>query len=587
MINSVSTDINKQGIFLNGTPFGCTYPSFFSASDPYNTSLRIHSRKIFIPALDVVSSVSNPFLTLPVSFGGGVAILWRDEEAFFAGEDFLIQDNKLTWINENISLTSSNSLIIFGPANSYTAKAFTIEIIDMENPSYFNNSLQTIQLEANGRGNDYFPYNQNSIYLTVDRDVKKPGIDYIYSSLDKKITWIGSSPLTTSNKVRIFYYNLFPTTPYRLGESLVRIQKPVSFVGSPPSSFSLVASLNPFLSNASNVFQNSKKKIDGDAYSFAFPSLKWNNTNSPLTSGDHLDISYFRSLLALFGFFNEQKTGPQFSIIGSGTYAGMFRTHITTLPVKKQLGFLYHNGILAIGDYYDAIDNNPGTHIPSNPQFFFDPSDKHSLIWNPNAYLPAININLSDPSVDSFEWRGFSDSLSGNSMRVEYWKGWGGTGSTKTLTSPIVVPEKAIAFYNGVAQFQAFNEFSFDVTNTILSLSVDSPADPDDDIVLWGFTDESYAEFWDFINIQTTLNGSTVSSTLFPPLLAFWGQGESLALTRPIKDPNKTFLFINGVLANKNDYSFDSTGAILTNVGLNTINGPTSGDPDNIMLISF
>lgn len=579
-INGIVVDISPYGITISGTPLGGTRPNIGDIGDPLSL-LRIHARKI-----DIVSPVSasgSSIFISPVVMGGNKAVIWIDEEAFFIGEDFLLDGNKIKWINASYSIAPGQEIVIFGPANDYTEKAFTFEVPDMEDTFIFDSLNQKIRLRANGRGLDHMPYNIKSIYLIVDGKTYIPNVDFTYNAPTGEITWINVVPLSSLNKVRVMYYNLSPTYPFRLGDALIRFTENIG--PGPTTSIPIVASVSPILANASNILLNTDRKRDLFDYKFNSGglSISWISPDTTLVNTDKVDISYFRDLLNLFGFFTEIITGPAFSV-----NAGNYETTVSNFPVEASKGLLFHNGLLCVGPTYDAVNGNLATTAADVPtQYSFSGS---TLIWDPDARTPVLHINQYDATEDVFVWNGFTDRQSRDYIRTEYFKGTA-LGPTKTLS--IVSNDlenvdalKTIVWYNQVAYFKEFGEI--DVTGTKLAtITLQAPSgyttpDSDDDIVVMFFTNSSYADFWKFQPLQ-----KAGAYTLFPPLMTYWGNTQSVALPIPVSDPDRTMLFIDGVKANPDQYQLDPTGSILTNLTMGNIDGPTSSTPSNIMLVHF
>jgi len=584
-INGIVVDISPYGITISGTPLGGTRPNIGDIGDPLSL-LRIHARKIDITT-PVSASGSNVFIS-PVVMGGNKGIIWIDEEAFFVGEDFLLDGNKIKWLNQSYSIAPGQEILLFGPANDYTEKAFTFEVPDMEDTFIFDSLNQTIKLRANGRGLDHMPYNIKSIYLIVDGKTYIPNTDFTYNAPTGTITWINANTLSSLNKVRVMYYNLFPTYPFRLGDALVRFTEAIG--PGPTTSIPIVASVSPILANASNILLNTDRKRDLFDYKFNSGglSISWISPDTTLANLDKVDISYFRDLLNLFGFFTEILNGTQFST----NLAGDYETVVTNFPVETPKGLLFHNGLLCVGPLYDAVNGSLATTAADIPtQYSFS---GNTLIWDPDARVPSVNLNQSDPDEDVFVWNGFTDRQSRDYIRMEYFKGTSlPSGPVKTLSIlsndlENVDAMKTIVWYNQVAYFKEFGEIDVSGTKlatiTLLGPTGYTAPDSTDDIMVMFFTNESYADFWKFQGIQKAGVGSY---TLLSPLLTFWGNNQSVALPVPVSDIDRTMLFIDGVKADPRQYQLDPTGSILTNLTLGNVDGPASATPSNIMLVHF
>ncbi len=307
-VNGLIIDISPLGITVGGAPFGATRPNLGLLLTEKSGDLRIYVRQAIITT-PVSASGHNTF-TSPVSFGSDICIISINGVTYIPSVDYKINGHTVTWKDTNKTIHPEDEVVLFGPANDYTANAFTIEVLDMQNELVFNDGDQTIRLTANGLGDNFFPFKEDAIYIVKNGSTYAPGTSFTYDPLTSLITWSDTTDLTVDDLVFVYYYNLYPTSPFRLGEALIRFQQPVTVVDDlPPNSFNLGSTVSEILANASNVFLNTLREVDLENYQLIYPSIVWRNGVLALKDGDELDVSFFRDVTKRFSFFNDALPG--------------------------------------------------------------------------------------------------------------------------------------------------------------------------------------------------------------------------------------------------------------------------------------
>lgn len=537
-INSFIVDISKDGIQGSGGIYGTYSPQLgnLAIANLQENRLRINTRRVFLQT--TISASGFNYFTIPVTFGFNKAVIYVNGKLYLPNKDYIIQFNTVIWKNLDISLTPSDEVIVWGPANEYTANAITFEYVNLKDLLVYSGSGNTINLKANGGDNIFFPYSTESIWLFINGDSYIPGssYDYDYNPATKTLTLHAAAhPVIDPNndEIFMFYCNLLETQPFRLGDALTRFQEDTG-----SSNISLTNPIKSELINSANIFLNKTRANIGENYSFKFPLLKWDQSSDmPYASGDVMDISYFADLEFGVNMYNEVILGNNFtrnSIGGTVT--------VSNLPVEDKKGLLFANGILSVGPVYDNV----------SPTYKDYELSGTTLNW---IGEPSIADTVDNDIVNAYKfiWSGFGDIFSKQYIGLKYVQ-----NNTVSHTLPNIADlSKVIYFLNGQAKFFQQGELTVTAGNPATVNLVGAPVLTDAHIVLLYFTQFSYANLWKFQAIN--------------PILT-WTEGSSVTLDKPAKNLDTTFVFINGVRAIPGvDYDLSSSGNGIRNLSMGNI----------------
>ena len=536
-INNISSDIGFEGITIGGIPFGGTRQAGGSVvgSNVGIEEIVLIARQVQRTA--TISSGANSSIPLPVSFGKQKFIISVDGKSYCPGVDFVPNASGATWINTNLSIPTSSSMVVWGPANDYTADLLTIESINM-NSGKFNAGSQTIQLDGNG---GYNADGNDSIYLIVNGFTAIPS-DYAVGG-NGLISWNGTT-LTTSDTVFAYYYNKAVSQPYRLPVAQTRLSFSPSAA---QTQFSLSALPRAVNAGAAQMVVDSVRQVYGKDFSIEYPKLKW--FGSAFTGSEYIDLSYIRDVSYLPNIFSDTLVNTSITPGPGGT----LQIPISNAPIKPELGLFTINGDLMVGDIYSKITMN-GSNIFS-PEFI---RTGNNINYNPEARLPRFDLGVDDELVYS----GFLDASSASGLKIEYFQGYSsGGGSVKTLQHTPADTSKVIVWASGRAYFTLHKPL--DQPEVVVSgnqvqltpLLDELPADPLMDIVILYFTDASLAAQWKLELL------SFVPST--------WDLGATIGnLSKPVSAVGNTFLFTNGQREKPENYQAVNNGYSLKNLSL-------------------
>lgn len=531
-INNISSDLGFEGITIGGVPFGGTRLAGGSVSGGAGVGIEdivLIARQVTRSA--TISSGGNPFIPLPVTFGKNKFVMAVDGKLYCPGTDFIITSSGASWINSNVSIPTNVDVVVWGPANEYTANLVTIESVNM-NGAKFNALAQTIQLDGVG---GTVVDGKDSLYLVVDNDLAAPA-DYEVDG-NGLISWQGTA-LSTLNNVFAFYFNKASSVPYRLPIAQTRILiQPTAG----QTEFTLTAVPRAVNAGAAHMIVDAFRQVYGKHFSIEYPKLKW--FGSAFSGSEQLDISYIRDVSSLPGAFTDSTSTASISVGPGGQYV----IPTSNTPIKAELGLFTINGDLVISETY--------SHITMNGVNVFSPEvvrSGNTLVYNPTARLPRYDIALDDELVYS----GFTDAGSANGLKIEYFQGFTGSSQNYTLQSTPADASKVVMWVNGRAYFPLGGDVAVVGAQVGPTAQMNYiPADPLADVVILYISDPSLAAQWNI----TALSIAT----------ATWAPGASIGtLTKPITDKNSSFLFTNGQREDPSKYGLSNSGYSLQNTSL-------------------
>ena len=559
MINGVLIFLDSSGIIETGYAAGTNDPGLDTTSG--STTLKIHAVKLYVPVGSTVPAGSR--LLMPVAFGYNKLILYVDGKAYFPEVDFTVEGNVIRWGVGQVTITDVSNVIAFGPANRYTAQAFTLEVPVMANPLIFDSATQTIRPNPPGEGTK--PYNQDSIYLFLDGESYLPNIDFTYDFGNNVITWINQSiVLTVNSDIKLAYYNRVVTSPFILGDVLYRIL--VTADQDHQASFTIAAVPKTTLLNSSNIFYNGNRYTNLTDYTVSFFNYNINSFNpsllipdtgslySDLLTNGIVDISYFRDNLVnnLLVVLNQILVAT-----GTSLFDPINLQPATVLidPIKT---LVFLNGLYAYGQTYDNISDITNVTLtpPTDPrivaveaQYILNTSNNSvvSLTWNSDdtSRTPSLVIETDDV----LQLTAFADELSVASINIEYFQRDSNTSSPVFTLLSNIKQDKVIVFYNGEALFQEFDQFTTGGILNANELQINYPTEvPEiqtDEIAIMYIKDDSYSVLWKF---DVIYDDNTVNAEIDA------GSSTHLVLEYPLNDPNLSMLFVNGVRIPNNRY---------------------------------
>lgn len=488
MLNSFLVDISKEGIKGSGGLFGTFSPQIGEVqSQQANNNPSISIRKIQVP--QTVSALTNPDFIIPISFGSDKVIIWVNKKLFIIDEDYRVAGTKVTWLNTEISITTSDEVVLWGPSNAFSANLITFERYNLKDSSVYNASELTLKSGLVDPG--LFPFSQDASFLFLNGDCLRTVNDYTYDSVTKKYILTNAlNPLT--DRVFSFYCNLKPSGDYRLGESLVRLKKTDGNLN-----VSLTSPVNSELKEESHVFHNGGRAVYAKNYAIRYPLLKWDNTqNINYTGGDTLDISYFSDM--------------RFSIdVFSDGYVSTANTNLINLAIEKRLGFHYVNGVLS--------------HPPVSDNELAVAGKDYDISGQVLSWVGSPPINPSYQVV----YEGFTDLYAKQYTGIRT-----GSDTTQSFQLPdIADTSKIIAWKEGIANFIQHGDFTINSLVNPKTLNfVDQ--DVDDKVVIMYFKQTSYSDLWKFEPVTTS--GALPINTV-------------VTLNQSAKKINTCWVFLNGV----------------------------------------
>lgn len=513
-INNLTFTIDNNGITLQGSLNGSTRPDISPLLNNLNEDNRliVHSKEIYIPGN--INRLTNPSMVLPLSFGENKFIIDINGEIYFPKYDFendYNSNNIIKWLNER-SINPIDKVNVWGAGNSYTSQGITFEVIDLKNSSVFTDGAQP-KIKLNFGGSlDLNPYNQNSIYLVINRKIYKPGIDFTYSESNKEITWLikNSVPIIASETLCFaFYYNNKNTAPFKLGQRLSRNVYTVEEDGQ--EDFEIASPPKSSLNSGSNLFYDEKRYSYSNDYYIQSPKLYIQNNGklkNNLTTNHYLDLSYFKDGNAyspIIIISQELTAGTGTDSVDSNVYLTSMVPANQISPTNKKV-LVFFRGAFAFGESYD--NGNIGTlYSGTLPEYT---RDNNYIKWKSNRIL---NHEIVPTSSDWFDIVSFSDSLSLNHLNIEYFKRTNLGNDSFTLQKE-VKQGKAILFYNGEPTYLPANDFEVNQADKkiIESLPYSRPTSSRfDDIAVLYVSNDAYGNILHFdykLNSQVAPSGS-------------------------------------------------------------------------------
>jgi hypothetical protein len=250
-------------------------------------------------------------------------------------------------------------------------------------------------------------------------------------------------------------------------------------------------------------------------------------------------------------------------------------------PIDNKLSLFFFRGVLAVNKYYSNYPN--GLESSSIAQF---PSENQKwewevaisnvppyryVRWHPEARLAAPGLIPSGVSGfgDFLTWSAFTDPVSKNSIRIEYYQ-INQDQPEVELTTEMLGGNKCIVWYNGQALFNQFGHFTVEEDNKTLSEFYYNKLpnlanNTEDEIVVLYFVEAGYASLWKFEGI--TLEENITSGT-------------DIQFNYTINSLANSFLFNNGIRIDNKDYT---VGANSSSIKLT--NGETLLAGSQIMLV--
>lgn len=168
--------------------------------------------------------------------------------------------------------------------------------------------------------------------------------------------------------------------------------------------------------------------------------------------------------------------------------------------------------------------------------------------------------NITIAPTDQFEWCGFKD-IQGATNTKTYKRL---DSNDFTLPNDAVAENKIIYFYNGQALFNdAFTGIpndGFEINTNTVSLTAFAP-ETDDVVVLFYFSNQAYADEWEFQLVDTVDIGGSL-----------WANNGLLNLTRPARSLSSVWLFVDGSKWIPGvDFEFSGSQATLKNISGQTV----------------
>lgn len=543
-INGITVGISESGAVVSGYLYGST-------ANPISTSLLSDTLLLYAKIIQLSNNVTysgNNTFMLPVTYGLDKVFIFKNGYLMELGNDYLVSGNFVTWLNESVTLTPSDTIIAFGPANIYTAKAITHQKINMN--TKFNSSdtafsnLPTIKLDIpENEPNTSIPYDINSIYLFINGGLYSPNEHYDFDVDSQKIIWTHSMTLNNLDSVFVFYYNQHPTQPFLLGEKLSR--NILQATTNNQTHFSLVTNTNNKLKNTSNLFLDNKRYTYNKDYTLYYPFMYTISTGilqPNITNGSKIDLSYFKTDLLIDSVsLNHQYFYQSGDFIPTTTSNLTRMVLLPTTDIINSKTMLFFRGILGINRWYTNITTDIETQYGIPAEWYRD-STTNQIYWNGAARNPSTPLNPSDSLGDFITWTAFLDSNSKDFIRIEYHQR-SSTNIPGTITTASAIKNnKCVVFYNGQALFQEYGQFTITGTNSLVINEYSAPPSGfTDEVVVWYFSDSSYANLWRIqaLNITTNI-------------------GELMPITFPIKISSieSSLLFYNGVRIDNRHYEF-------------------------------
>lgn len=524
MINGINISIDREAIRLSGTLLGSTQPRIESLST--DNRLRLHSKVMQVS--QTISASGNNKFYMPISFGDNKCIISVDGVYFFPDVDYKIDGSEVEWLNPGFSISTDAQVIVWGPANSYTAQA--LEIYKFNQVSEFFDTGDGFLQARNMVNNNRFPYNELSTFLVVNGLPYSPTLDYEYSEPDNvpTFTWVGGEGiLDESSQCFAFWFNKITTTPYVLGDKLMRL---ILTAGSNnQEQFFISAIPDKNMAPASILTYDTVRYAYNHDFFLRFPYLQIIDDStlmSLIATGGKLDLAYIKDANAFFSIIL-QYMSIHIDSNNTSTVEGNKVISLpspTSSPVTNTKELVFLNGILAIGQYYDngSFDSINDSPIFTGPEYTRNQS---SITWKVTNRYDEVNEEYLIPIPEPYNPPGqpdnwymsflaFIDSLSQNHLRKDYFQR---TNADSTAVFEIELPNlkgnKFIVFYNGAAMFKDSNDFLFVPASDpdpakikyFGSGTVEGdrlpPPEPDehwDEIVVLYPTDDAYSGLWFF-----------------------------------------------------------------------------------------
>lgn len=551
-INGLLVTVDSFGVTLQGSLFGSTGPTIDSLSN--EQVLKVYSKKVQL--FNVVSSVGNNSFYLPAVFGNDLAFIFVNGKMYKLGVDYVVAGAQVTWLRSGMSLDPTDSIVAFGPANRYTHQAFTFEVIDMtvnfDASDALHDNKPTITLAPSAPLNtQLLPFNQECIYFVKNNEIYSPGTHFTYSDVDNKIVWEDSATdPTISDDLMTFYYNQVPTVPYLLGDVLFRIN--LNATADNQSNYNITARPLSSLLMTANLFYDNLRYEYGTDFTLTYPEAVLQDSGSlkPLIqNGDSMDLSYFKDQfvqdsISLVHLYYDSATPTFFAQDPLNT--NLYKVNITPLadPINDIKTLFFFRGVCSINKYYDNTSPDITTAFPGTLPEWERASNQ--FIFNSTARRGPWTTPPTDPLVpstllqDFVTWTAFTDAVSKNSIKIEYFQR---TNLTSSITTSLPIKQnKCIVFYNGVATFREFGQFviSGGSNNVIGSFSQAAPPIGfSDEIVVVYFTEDSYASLWKFDPV--ILSGNVAG-------------GDPIQFATRVNSITSSFLFNNGIRIDNRNY---------------------------------
>jgi hypothetical protein len=528
-VNGSAVVIDEFGSTLHGSLLGTSSPTIDELSN--DTTIKIYSKKVFLT--QSVSANSNNRFFLPAVFGDNKAFIFINDELYSLNVDYKVDGLNCTWLNPNKTITLNDDVQVFGPGNKYTANAISFDVVDLDtqflnsDPAFSNK--QTILLKAAPIDPLLkYPFDGTCIYAFRNGAAYYYSIDFDYDEGSKKIIW-KANDISLGDKIFIFYYNKYPTAPFKLGDVLSRTILTATINNQ--SSFTILDKPMKNYLQSSQVLHNRKRrsyKTDYNLFGMSLYTIDGGNLKPEISNSDILDVSYFSDVFVI-------STLSLLQQLYDGSSANVeeiqVKYNITTVPIATNVlnakSFLFFNGLLQINKHFDNIASI------SYPDWEYNQTDNKITIWSQHASpRPAPYAGPLVPIAgDKIEFVTFLDNFSKNNVRVEYYQ-----RSSSNIIYSVTAQEnikggKYLLFYNGECLFKD-NGTSLSGNQVTVTAYSAPPSGIKDDIVLVYFTDEQYANLWYFDNI--TVNTSIAANN-------------DITFGHPIANINETLLFYNGV----------------------------------------